>query len=110
MTARPSREPHSDQPSARPSASRRMPSRSGTPDGAGMLLGVPGLLGVLDGSGLANDGDLDLARVGQLVLDLLDDVAGEPGRGQVVDLVRPDEDPDLAAGLDRERLLDAGEA
>ena len=30
--------------------------------------------------------------------------------GEVVDLLGPDEDPDLAAGLDRERALDAGEA
>ena len=30
--------------------------------------------------------------------------------GQVVDLLGPDEDADLAAGLDRERLLDAAEA
>src|SRR4051794_935301 len=61
------------------------------------------LLGVLDGAGLADDGDLDLARVGQLLLDLLDDVAGEAARGQVVDLLRTHEDADLAPGLDRER-------
>ena len=30
--------------------------------------------------------------------------------GQVVDLLGPDEDADLAAGLDRERVLDAREA
>ena len=66
-----------------------------------------GLLGVLDRARLADDRDLDLARVGQLLLDLADDVAGEPRRGQVVDLLGPDEDPDLAAGLDGERALDA---
>src|SRR5664280_3070539 len=68
------------------------------------------LLRVLDGTGLADDGHLDLARVGQRLLDLLDDVAGEPGRRQVVDLLGPDEDPDFAAGLDGERPVDAGEA
>src|SRR3972149_367396 len=61
------------------------------------------LFRVLHGPRLADDGDLDLARVGQLLLDLLDDVAGQPGRGQVVDLLRADEDPDLPAGLDGER-------
>src|SRR5690349_17785686 len=68
------------------------------------------LLRVLDGARLADDRDLDLARVGQVVLDLLDDVASEAGRREVVDLVRADEDPDLAARLDGERPLDAGEA
>src|SRR6188474_3216507 len=35
------------------------------------------LLGVLHSARLADDRDLDLARVGQLLLDLLDDVASE---------------------------------
>ena len=60
------------------------------------------LLGVLDGARLADDGDLDLARVGQLLLDLLDDVAGQPRCRQVVDLLGPDEDAHLAPGLDGE--------
>src|SRR2546426_712393 len=68
------------------------------------------LLRVLDRARLADDRDLDLARVGQLLLDLPDDVAGEPAGGQVVDLLGPDEDPDLAAGLDGERPLHALEA
>src|SRR3954454_21987909 len=44
------------------------------------------LLRVLDGAGLADDGDLDLAWVGQLLFDLLDDVAGQSAGGKVVDL------------------------
>ena len=68
------------------------------------------LLGVLDGARLADDRDLDLARVGQLLLDLLDDVAGEAASRSGRRSPRADEDPDLAAGLDRERALDAAEA
>src|SRR4051794_37846011 len=71
---------------------------------------APALLRVLDRARLADHRDLDLARVGQVVLDLLDDVPREAGRGEVVDLLGTDQDPDLAAGLDRERALDAGEA
>src|SRR5262249_120540 len=73
---------------------------------------IPGrpLLRVLDGPRLADDGDLDLARVGQAVLDRLYDVGGEPAGRQVVDLVGTDEDPDLAPGLNGERAVDAGEA
>src|SRR3954449_1435960 len=59
---------------------------------------VPALLRVLDGARFADHGDLDLARVGQRLLDLAHDVAREAGRGQVIDLVGSDEDPDLAAG------------
>src|SRR3954454_9531792 len=70
----------------------------------------PVLLRVLDGPRLADDGDLDLARVRQVVLDLLHDVAGEPRRREVVDLLGPDEDADLASRLDGERALDAREA
>src|SRR5213594_3437160 len=36
------------------------------------------LLRVLHGARLADDRDLDLARIGHLLLDLLDHVAGEP--------------------------------
>src|SRR5204862_2157854 len=64
-------------------------------------------LRVLDGARLADDRDLDLARVRQLLLDLADDVPGETSGGQVVDLVRPHQDPDLAPGLDGERPLHA---
>src|SRR5512141_274041 len=57
------------------------------------------LLGVLGRARLADDRHLDLARVGQAVLDLLDDVAREARGREVVDFVRADEDADLAAGL-----------
>src|SRR3954453_980396 len=66
------------------------------------------LLGVLGGAGLADDGDADLAGVGQLFLDLLGDVARDDLGGDVVDLVGLDHHPDLAARLHREHLLDAG--
>src|SRR5215204_2479505 len=70
----------------------------------------PVLLRVLDGARLADDRHLDLARVREVVLDLLYDVPGEATGREVVDLLGPDEDPDLAARLDGERLLDAREA
>ncbi len=81
--------------------------------GAGRLRGQrpghpAGLAGDLGDPGLADDGDADLARVGQLLLDLLGHVAGQHGRADVVDVVRAHHDPDLAAGLHREDLLDAG--
>src|SRR5829696_3897032 len=77
-------------------------------DGSGFVIArrPRGLLGVLDGARLADDRDLDLARVGQVVLDLLDDVACEACRGEVVDLLGPDEDPHLAPRLHRERAID----
>src|SRR5690349_6319229 len=67
-------------------------------------------LGVLHGARLADDRHLDLTRVGQLFLDLADDVAGQSRRRQVVDLFQSDEDPDLLTGMHRERPLDALEA
>src|SRR5260370_8907035 len=57
----------------------------------------PLLPGELGGAGLADHGDADLAGVGQLLLDLLGDVAGDHLRLDVVDSVRLDHDPDLAA-------------
>src|SRR5438552_11733185 len=65
------------------------------------------LLCVFRGAGLTNYRDPDLAGVAQLTLDALGDVAGHELRGRVVDLVWTDQDPDLPAGLDRIRLLDA---
>src|SRR5829696_5212130 len=61
------------------------------------------LLRVLDGARLADDGDLDLARVGQVVLDLLDDVTREARRGEVVDLLGVCRDP--VDDLERHRML-----
>src|ERR1035437_617988 len=68
------------------------------------------LLGVFDGSRLADDRHLDLARGGKTGLDLLDDVASQPGCAHIVDLLRLDQDSNLSAGLDGEASLDAIEA
>src|ERR1700761_1520032 len=65
------------------------------------------LSGEFHGAGLADDGDADLARVGQLLLDLLGDVAGDDLGLDVVHAVRLDHDPDLPAGLHGEHLLHA---
>src|SRR5687767_13756828 len=67
-------------------------------------------LRVLDRTGLADDGDLDLPRVGEVLLDLLGDVAREPDRLLVGDLLAVHDDADLAARLDGEALLHALEA
>ena len=77
------------------------------PTTSGILAGSAGDLG---GAGLADDGDPDLAGVGQLLLDLLGDVAGDHLRLDVVDRVRPHHHPDLAAGLHGEDLLHARRA
>src|SRR5262245_4967422 len=68
---------------------------------------LPGLLRVLDRAGLPHHGDLDLARVLELLLDLLGDVARHDLRRQVVHVLRLDHHPDLAAGLHRVDLLHA---
>src|SRR5512142_2448619 len=65
---------------------------------------------VFHGAGLADDRDLDLARVLELGLDLLRDVLRQPQRFVVGDLRGLDDDPQLAPRLDRERLLHALEA
>src|SRR5688572_3019061 len=59
----------------------------------------PPLPGKLNGAGLSDDGDLDLARIFQLVLDPLGDVLGQPHRRLVRDPFAFDDDADLAAGL-----------
>ena len=58
-------------------------------------------------AGFADDRHADLARVGEFLFHLLGDVAGDHLRLDVVDLVRLDHDPDLAARLHGEDLLDA---
>ena len=69
------------------------------------------LLRVLDGARLADDRDLDLARVGQLSPRSCWTMSrARRVDGEVVDLLGPDEDAHLATGLDGERALDAGEA
>src|ERR1700761_6890456 len=65
------------------------------------------LSGEFHGAGLADHGDADLARIGQLLLDLLGDVAGDDLGLDVVHAVRLDHDPDLPAGLHGEHLLHA---
>src|SRR5918999_2071398 len=67
---------------------------------------VPWSLGVLDAADLADHGDLDLPRVLELLLDPLGHVAGQHLGGDVVDVLRPDHDADLAAGLHGEHLVD----
>src|SRR5688500_9356085 len=67
-------------------------------------------LRVFDRTGLADHRHLDLARLGEVLLDLLGDVAREPDRLLVGDLLAVDDDPNLAAGLDGEALLHALEA
>src|SRR5439155_19371959 len=56
---------------------------------------------------LADDGDLDLARILELVLDAPRDVLREPDGFFIGDLLAFDHDADLAARLQRERLRDA---
>src|SRR5215813_1153954 len=70
----------------------------------------PGSPRVLNRTGLANDGDLDLTGILQLGLDLLGHVAREPERLVVVDPVGLDHDAQLPPRLDREGLLDSLEA
>ena len=68
------------------------------------------LLCVIDGFGLAQDVNLYLTRVSQLVLDLLCDVAGKQNHLILADLFGLDHDADLAAGLNRVGACDAGDA
>src|ERR687897_3265708 len=65
-----------------------------------------GSLGVLDAADLANHRDFDLPRVLELLLDPLGHVAGQDLGGHVVDVLGLDHDPDLAAGLHGEDLVD----
>src|SRR5439155_21170262 len=67
-------------------------------------------LRVLNRASLADHCDFHLTGVLQRVLDLLRDIAGEPRGLKVVELFGLDHDADLAARLDRERLLDTREA
>ena len=68
------------------------------------------LLGVVDGLGLPQDVNLDLTGVGELLLDLLGDVAGEQDHLILADVLGLDHDADLAARLDGVGARDAGEA
>src|SRR5215208_8199367 len=64
---------------------------------------------VLHGACFADHRDLNLARVFQTLLNLLDHVTRQPLGGKVVDQRWRHEDSHLASGLDRKRLLDAVE-
>src|SRR5919107_3936132 len=67
-------------------------------------------LRVVDGARLADHRDLDLAGVLELLLDLARNVARQRDRAVVVDAVRRDDHADLAPGLHRVDLVDAGVA
>src|SRR5437867_9373085 len=56
---------------------------------------------------LADDADLDLAGILELLLDLLGDVPGHDLRREIVDLLGLHHHPNLAAGLHRVGLRDA---
>src|SRR5262245_98268 len=62
---------------------------------------------VFDGPCLTDDGDLDLSWILELVLDPLRDVLREPDGLFVAHPIALDDDADLAAGLERERLRHA---
>src|SRR6266536_3041688 len=75
-------------------------------DGAACL--PEALFRVLDRTELPDHRDADLARILQLLLHLLGDVAGEDLGREVVDLLRLHHHPDLPARLHGEGLLHAG--
>jgi len=64
---------------------------------------------ILHGARLAHDGDADLAGEAELRFDAFGDIPCHQLSSGVVDLLRFDQDPNLAAGLDGVRLLDARE-
>ena len=59
-----------------------------------------GLLGVADGAGLTDDGDLHLSWVGHLVLDTLGDLSRERGYAVIICVLCPDDDTQFATSLD----------
>src|SRR5687767_10764012 len=85
----------------------RISSRSPITDTVGAIsltLAPSALFRVFDSPCFANDRDLDLSGVLQLVLDAPGDVLRQPDRFLVGDLLALDQDPDLTSGLERERL------
>src|ERR1700693_179984 len=80
------------------------PKKRGGPGGSPLSL-----LSEFDDAGLTDHRHLDLDRIAELAFDSLCDIAGENLGAAVVDGVRLDDDADLPARLDRERLLDAFE-
>jgi hypothetical protein len=67
----------------------------------------PSLSGIFHSPHFADDRDLDLTRIIELVLDLLGDVLGHQGSALVGDLLAFDDDSDLPARLKGEGLGDA---
>src|SRR5260370_17609747 len=65
------------------------------------------LLCVLNRPRLADHGDSDLTRKAELCFDPLGDIPRHQLSSCVIDLLRLDQDPDLAAGLDGVGLLHA---
>src|SRR5665213_271767 len=68
------------------------------------------LLGEFDGAGFADHVDLDSTWVLHGRLDLGSDVTGQLDGAEVINRLRPDKNPDFAAGADSVGFLDAGEA
>src|SRR3954451_3072825 len=68
---------------------------------------VTRLSSVVGRARLPYDGDFDLARVLELLLDLAGDLVAEQDRAVVVERARHDHDPDLAARLHGVDLVDA---
>src|SRR5437660_8615218 len=66
------------------------------------------LAGKFTRAGLADDGDLDLTGVIELLFNGLGDVATEPGRVAVGGMGGVGDDAHLAAGLDSVGMFDAG--
>ena len=64
---------------------------------------------VIDSARFPNNCDLDLPRVLQAFLDLLRDITGQVDAPQIVDRIRLDHHPNLAASLDGEGALDPRE-
>src|SRR5229473_802105 len=94
------------------SATNRMRKSSATTRLSGKKKGEPDLgppfdwlFGVLDGPRLADHRDPDLPGKAQLSLDAFGDVSRHQLGSGVIDLLRLDQDPDLAAGLDGVGLL-----
>src|SRR3954453_15387344 len=65
------------------------------------------LTSVVGGARLPDDGDLDLARVLEFLLDLAGDLVAQQHRAVVVEGARHDHHADLAAGLHGVDLVDA---
>src|SRR3954454_14012884 len=65
------------------------------------------LSSVVGGPGLPDHGDLDLAGVLELLLDLARDLVAQQHRAVVVERARDDHHADLAAGLHGVDLVDA---